>query len=109
MFSRLESASLLDHSHFLDVMRKNFVAMTFMLIWAVLLTVSLLWGFYYDWPDFVHIDYGFPLTWATNTLSTIAGSANLWEVNLTFLLTDLLLWLSIGIAGVGVIVYKVGN
>jgi hypothetical protein len=27
----------------------------------------------YDWPDFVHIDYGLPLKWATHTLVTIAA------------------------------------
>jgi hypothetical protein len=66
----------------------------------------LLWGFYYDWPDFVHVDYGMPLTWATNTLSTFAGPANLWNVNISNLLLDLIFWLSIMIAAVAVMQYK---
>jgi len=77
-----------------------------MVVWALLMVVALLWGFYYDWPDFVHVNYGLPLTWATHTVSTIVGPVNLWEVNVLFLLADLMFWLSIGFAGVVLILYK---
>jgi hypothetical protein len=70
------------------------------------MVVALLWGFYYDWPDFAHVNYGLPLTWATHTISTIVGPANLWEVNVVYLLADLMFWLSIGFAGVVLILYK---
>lgn len=77
-----------------------------MVVWVVLTTTALLWGFYYDWPDFVHVDYGLPLTWATNTLSTFAGSANLWDVNVSNLLVDLIFWLAIMIFAVALLHYK---
>jgi hypothetical protein len=46
----------------------------------------------YDWPDFVHIDYGFPLKWATHTLVTITGPANTWTVDIPSLLIDIAIW-----------------
>ena len=56
-------------------MRKDLVILFFMVVWVVLTVAGLLWSFHHDWPDFVHVDYGMPLTWATNTLSTFAGDA----------------------------------
>jgi len=87
-------------------MRRNLAVLSFMVVWALLMVVALLWGFYYDWPDFVHVNYGLPLTWATHTISTIVGPANLWEVNVVYLWADLMFWLSIGFAGVVLILYK---
>ena len=87
-------------------MRRNLAVLSFMVVWALLMVVALLWGFYYDWPDFVHVNYGLPLTLATHTISTIVGPANLWEVNVVYLLADLMFWLSIGFAGVVLILYK---
>jgi len=86
-------------------MRKKLVILCFMVVWVVLTAAGLLWGFHYDWPDFVHVDYGLPLTWATNTLSTFAGPANLWDVNISNLLLDLIFWLAIMIAAVAVMHY----
>jgi len=62
-------------------------------IWIALTIIALTWGFRYDWPDFVHVDYGFPIVWATHTLNTIAGPADIWEVNVTTLTMDLVFWL----------------
>lgn len=73
--------------------KKSWVILPFLFIWVVFTTLAVTWGIRYDWPDYVHIDYGFPLVWATHTLSTIAGPVDLWEVNVTILLIDLLLWL----------------
>jgi hypothetical protein len=87
-------------------MRKDLVILFFMVVWVVLTVAGLLWSFHYDWPDFVHVDYGMPLTWATNTLSTFAGPANSWNVNISNLLLDLIFWLSIMIAAVAVMQYK---
>ena len=87
-------------------MRRNLAVLSFMVVWALLMVVALLWGFYYDWHDFAHVNYGLPLTWATHTISTIVGPANLWEVNVVYLLADLMFWLSIGFAGVVLILYK---
>ena len=70
-------------------------------IWIAFTIVALTWGLTYDWPDFVHVDYGFPFVWATHTLSTIAGPVDIWEVNITALTIDLLLWLGsmVGLMG----------
>jgi hypothetical protein len=87
-------------------MRKNLAVLSFMLVWAILLIAALLWGFQYDWPDFVHVNYGLPLTWATHTISTIAGPADFWNVNISYLLADIVFWLSMVFAGLALILYK---
>ena len=87
-------------------MQRNAVVLSFIIVWTALTIVALLWGFNYNWPDFVHVDYGLPLKWATNTLSTFAGPANLWEVTISNLLIDLLFWLGLMIAAVAVMLYK---
>jgi len=87
-------------------MRKNLAILCFMITWVVVTPAGLLWGFYYDWPDFIHVDYGLPITWATNTLSTFAGPANFWDVNFSNLLLDLLFWLLIMVAAIAVMQYK---
>jgi hypothetical protein len=87
-------------------MRKRLVVLCFMVVWAFLTVAALLWGFRYDWPDNVHVDYGLPLTWATNTVSTIAGPANLWDVSVTNLMVDLIFWLAIIVAAVALMLYR---
>ena len=78
----------------------------FMVVWLVVTTLVLLWGSTYNWPDNVHVDYGFPLTWATNTLSTFVGPVDLWSVNVSNLLVDLVLWMGIMIVLVAAMIYK---
>ena len=87
-------------------MRRTLVAFLFMVIWLAVTIAVLVLGFTYNWPDNTHIDYGLPLTWATNTTSTVVGPANLWSVNLFNLLVDLVFWLGIMIAIVAVVLYK---
>lgn len=87
-------------------MRRNLVVLFFLIAGFIVTIFALLWGFMYDWPDLVHVDYGVPLTWATNTLSTIAGPANLWEVNISNLLIDLVFWFSIITIIVAVLLYR---
>jgi len=72
-------------------------------VWTALTIIALTWGFRYDWPDFVHVDYGFPIVWATHTLSTIVGPADIWEVSITALSMNLLLWLGSMVAAMGFI------
>ncbi len=91
--------------YFLPIMRRDFVFL-FMVIWLVVTVLALLWGFTINWPDNVHVDYGLPLTWATNTISTIAGPANLWSVSVSNLLVDLVLWLGTMTIVVAAMVYK---
>lgn len=87
-------------------MRRNLVVIFFLIAGFIVTIFALLWGFMYDWPDLVHVDYGVPLTWATNTLSTIAGPANLWEVNISNLLIDLVFWFNIITIIVAVLLYR---
>jgi hypothetical protein len=56
---------------------------------------ALTWGTRYNWPDYVHVRHGFPLTWGIHTLVTIVGPVDTWSVNLTSLLLDLVLWLGL--------------
>jgi len=60
-------------------------------------------GVRFDWPDNVHIDYGFPLAWATHTLNTIAGPVDTWRVDISALVLNLVLWLGAMIIVVGLI------
>ena len=87
-------------------MRRTLVVFLFMVIWLAVTIAALMLGFTYNWPDNVHIDYGLPLAWATNTTSTIVGPANLWSVNLFNLFVDLAFWFGIMIAIVAVMLYK---
>jgi hypothetical protein len=52
-------------------------------------------SFQYNWPDYVHADYGFPLVWATHTTITIAGPVDKWNVNLSNLLLNVVFWLTV--------------
>jgi len=67
------------------------------LIKAVLLGVlstvaSGLYRVEFNWPDYHHIDYGFPLAWLTRTLSTIAGPADSVNFIAARFLLDLAFW-----------------
>ncbi len=73
------------------------------LILAQLLTVAmvlagLLTGFHYDWPDYVHTDYGLPFAWAIHTMSTIIGPADTWSVDTNTLIVDMAIWATLSLA-----------
>ena len=73
------------------------VILSFMIIWIIPTMVAVTWGTRFDWPDNVHIDYGVPFVWSTNTLSTIIGAVNLWIVDITALIMNLVFWLGISV------------
>ena len=79
----------------------------FIVVWVAVTLVALLSGIRYDWPDNVHVDYGVPLTWATNTLSTFVGPANAWGVNLGSLFVDLVFWLGVMTVVVVALLWKI--
>jgi hypothetical protein len=87
-------------------MQKILVILLFMIVWIIVTCAALLLGFTYNWPDFVHVDYGLPLTWATNTQSKIAGPVDQWAVNTSNLLIDLIFWLGIMTTVITVLLYK---
>jgi hypothetical protein len=64
-------------------------------------------GVRYDWPDFVHVDYGFPMRWATHTLITLTGPADHWSVDLVMLLVDVGFWQTVLIIGMLVLELKI--
>jgi hypothetical protein len=63
--------------------------------WIALTILTVTWGVQFDWSDNAHVNYGFPWAWATHTLSTIAGPADIWAINLSALIIDLLFWLGL--------------
>jgi len=89
-------------------MAKILVATSFVVIWSIMTILALLWGVRFDWPDYVHVNYGFPMVWGTHTLNTIAGPVDIWKVDLSSLLMDLVLWLGTMTAGAAVILYFSG-
>ncbi len=61
-------------------------------VWAIATVASMTYGITYNWPDFVHVNYGFPVAFATHTISTFTGAADSWAVDLGSLATDLAFW-----------------
>ena len=62
--------------------------------WAAVAVGSMTTGTTYNWPDFVHVNYGVPMTFATHTLNTIAGPADKWSLDTVSLSEDLIVWLT---------------
>ena len=81
------------------------IIFSFLLIMALLTILAMSWGNRFDWPDNVHIDYGFPLTWSTQTLSTIIGPVNLWTVDVTALILNLTIWFTIMLITTTILLY----
>ncbi len=89
----------------MNIAKRFWVILSFLVIWAILTILAVTWGTRFDWPDNVHVDYGFPLVWATQTLSTIIGPVNLWNVDVTGLLMDLAFWLGIMVIVESIMLY----
>ena len=62
---------------------------------SIFAIVAMTWGTHYNWPDYVHVNYGLPLTWGVHTLTTFVGPADTWSVDLTALVIDLSIWLGL--------------
>jgi hypothetical protein len=77
-------------------MKKKIIAtLVLIAVFCVITIMAVTWGNHIDWPDNVHVDYGFPFVWATQTLSTIVGAVNIWTVDISALTMNLVLWLGI--------------
>jgi hypothetical protein len=59
---------------------------------GVLTLCSLLYSQEVLWPDFYHINYGFPFPWVTRTLNTIAGPVDYFRVDPSMLVFDMIFW-----------------
>ena len=81
------------------MMKKTIITLAFVAVLAVITILATTYGNQIDWPDNVHVDYGFPFVWATQTLSTIVGAVNIWAVDIVALTMNLSLWLGITIVG----------
>ena len=75
--------------------KKTIMTLVLIAAFCIITILAVTWGNQIDWPDNVHVDYGFPFVWATQTLSTIVGAVNIWAVDITALTMNLVLWLGI--------------
>ncbi len=57
--------------------------------------IAMLYGSVYSVPDLVNVSYGFPMRWGVNTVVTIAGPVDRWEINLMSLVTDMVIWVGL--------------
>ena len=87
-------------------MRVSFIRLIWIVICSSLTLISVGWSVKYDWPDFVRVDYGFPVKWATHTLITFTGPADQWTVDPTMLLIDIALWHTVLIVGIIILEIK---
>jgi hypothetical protein len=60
--------------------------------WALASLFGMAYGVLVVWPDFVHVNYGFPLTYAVHTLNTFIGPVDKWTLDLPSLVIDLSFW-----------------
>jgi hypothetical protein len=93
----------------LNHMKKTGIVSLFIACWIAPTTLALAWGFALNWPDFVHVDYGVPITWSTHTLSTIAGPADTWKVDIPSLVLDLIFWLAIMTIAASLLLYTLNR
>jgi hypothetical protein len=77
--------------------KKTIMTLAVIAAFSILTVIAITWGNQIDWPDNVHVDYGFPFVWATQTLSTIVGAVNIWTVDITAIAMNLAFWLGITI------------
>ena len=77
--------------------------------WSVGAIVAMTWGTTYNWPDYLHVTYGFPLAWGIHTLDTIAGPVDKWWVDYAGLGGDLLFWLAPLAVGAWMILVRPGR
>lgn len=86
-------------SIFLIMSREN-LAIGFSILLAAVLILALSAGIKIDWPDYVHVNYGFPIVWGIHTLVTIYGPVDIWTVQPLMLSLDLVFWLGLMILGI---------
>jgi len=85
--------------------KKFLILLSFLIIWSILTILAVTWGTKFDWPDAVHVDYGVPLVWSTQTLSTIVGSVNLWIVDISALILNFIFWLGLMLSITSILLY----
>jgi len=66
----------------MKINKKSFSNFSFMIIWIAFTILTVTWGFGFVMPDLFYVNYGFPLVWATHTLSACQFSHSINEVSL---------------------------
>lgn len=66
------------------------------LLGIILTLASALYAREFNWPDYYHIEYGFPAAWLVRTLSTIIGPANRFELQIVSFALDWVFWSAFG-------------
>lgn len=57
--------------------------------------IGIAYGRLFSVPDATSRLYGLPLRWGVHQLGTIAGPVDIWNVNISYLVIDLIFWLVI--------------
>jgi len=70
----------------------------YLVLGVVITLCSLIYSEELPWPDFYHINYGFPFTWLTRTLNTIAGPVDYFQVNHAMLAANIIFWSTVTLA-----------
>lgn len=78
----------------LILVSRNIIAVFFSILWAFIMILAITWGAEYIWPDYVHVDYGYPFVWGVHTLNTIQGPVDTWRIDIGALYIDLAIWLA---------------
>ena len=78
-----------------------------LLILGVIGTFALVYN--YSVPNLVEVRYGFPLTWGTNILNTIAGPTDNWSVEPIILALDAAFWFMVLVVASAILNYRRGN
>ena len=89
--------------------KKMLLVVAFTTILSVAIILALALGIQMDYPDNVHVRYGFPTVWAVHTLSTIEGAVDIWQVDIPSLLINLIVWLGLMVVSVAIIVKGLNN
>jgi hypothetical protein len=61
---------------------------------SIIAIFGMTYGRLYSVPDATSKLYGLPLNWGVHQLVTIAGPVDVWNVNMTYLVLDLIFWLT---------------
>ncbi len=62
------------------------------IVGIALTLASVLYAKVFNWPDYYHIEYGFPAAWVVRTLNTIAGPTDKLAFQPLQFILDLVFW-----------------
>ena len=71
---------------------KPLVSSVIVLVIGIVGLASMIMGSVYSVPDLVNVSYGLPMRWGVNTVETIAGPVDRWDLTYNALVIDLVFW-----------------